>query len=69
MPSVCWTTSGGLIAMLMAVSLHQYHHSLLVHSAHSLSVKMPLFMWRAFGALCALFIRQNALVYVESFEH
>lgn len=33
--------------MLMAVSLHQYHHSLLVHSAQSLSVKMLLFMWRA----------------------
>ena len=46
--SVCWTTSGGLVATTMAVSSHQFDPSL-AHFPHSFAVRMPLLMWRAFS--------------------
>ena len=48
MSSVCWTTSRGLYAITMAVSL--YHvHPLLAHSEHSSAVRMPSSMCRVFS--------------------
>ena len=46
--SACWTTSGGLVDTIMAVSFHQRDLSL-AHSLHSFVVRMPLLVWRAFS--------------------